>query len=48
MDIKEAVNVLDQVTSVFKGTRQEHALIAQALQVIKIETNEKTEQNKTG
>ena len=46
MDIKEALNILDQVTSVYKGTRQEHTILAQALRVIKEKTDEKIESDK--
>lgn len=35
MTVEQALNVLSQVTSQYKGTLQEHQVIAQAFEVIK-------------
>jgi len=35
VDIKQAIEILDQVAANYKGTRREHAYLQQALDVIK-------------
>ena len=40
MDAKQALNIINQVCSDFRGTRQDHDLLKQAIQVLelKVET----------
>lgn len=35
MEIKEALKMLDQVCAEFKGTRQEHIMLQQAVQTVR-------------
>ena len=43
MDKKEAISVVAQVCSVYKGTAQEHQVIAQAIQYLNSLEDKKTE-----
>jgi len=40
MDAKQALNIINQVCAEFRGTRQDHDLLKQAIQVLelKVET----------
>ena len=40
MDAKQALNIINQVCSEFRGTRQDHELLKQTIQVLelKVET----------
>jgi predicted nucleotidyltransferase len=40
MDAKQALNIINQVFAEFRGTRQDHELLKQAIQVLelKVET----------
>ena len=42
MEIKEALNILDRVAANYKGTRQEHGLLVQALKLVKERTEDES------
>lgn len=47
MTVEQALNILSQVASVYKGTLQEHQTIIEAFKVIKEALEPKAEEKKT-
>lgn len=46
MDLKTALHVLDEVCSVFKGTREEHQTLLEALKTVKAATDKNPSKEK--